>query len=94
MIQEALTNTRKHSGSPSATVRLTYGARALELEVLDDGPGRADQAHAGRTDTGQGLIGMRERAGLHGGHVRVGPRPGGGFAVHATLPLADPPAAP
>jgi signal transduction histidine kinase len=94
VIQEALTNTRKHSDSASATVRLTYGAGALELEVLDDGPTRADQPEDGRGGNGQGLIGMRERAALHGGHVRVGPRPEGGFAVQATFPLVELPAAP
>ena len=37
--------------------------------------------------TGHGLIGIRERAALHGGHLCAGPRAGGGFAVHAVFPL-------
>jgi signal transduction histidine kinase len=85
VIQEALTNTRKHSGGANATVRVRYGPATLEIEVLDDGTGRAER-QAGN-EGGLGLIGMRERASLHGGHLRAGPRPDGGFAVHATFPL-------
>jgi len=85
VIQEALTNTRKHSRATAASVRLRYGIAELEVEVLDDGPGwEAEQAGG---QVGHGLIGMRERAALHGGHLRAGPRPGGGFAVHASFPL-------
>ena len=87
VIQEALTNTRKHSGGATATVRVRYGPDALEVEVLDDGTGRAERP-VGR-EAGHGLMGMRERATLHGGHLRAGPRPDGGFAVHATFPLTQ-----
>jgi len=89
IIQEALTNTRKHSGATSATVRVSYRPASLEIEVLDNGPGEAEQPAA--SVAGHGLIGMRERATLHGGHLRAGPRPDGGFAVHATFPLNGPP---
>jgi signal transduction histidine kinase len=85
VIQEALTNTRKHSRATKASVRVEYGAVALEVEVIDDGPGRA-VAPAGNS-AGHGLIGMRERVALHGGHLRTGPRSDGGFAVNATFPL-------
>lgn len=64
-----------------------YGPTSLELDVLDDGGspiGRIDGDHVGH-----GLIGMRERASLHGGHLRAGPRPEGGFAVHASFPLIE-----
>jgi signal transduction histidine kinase len=81
VIQEALTNTRKHAAATSASVRVTYLPHALEVEVVDDGRGVAPLA--GR---GHGLIGMRERVALHGGHLRAGPRPQGGFGVHATFP--------
>ena len=54
------------------------------LEVLDDGRGNG---RSPGTVGGHGLMGMRERVGLHGGHLRVGRRPEGGFAVHATFPL-------
>ncbi|MEA2717242.1 MAG: hypothetical protein QOI99_1559 [Actinomycetota bacterium] len=85
VIQEALTNTRKHSGGGRAMVRVLYGPATLEVEVLDDG--RACRDGATHSEGGQGLIGMRERASLHGGHFRAGPRPEGGFAVHATFPV-------
>ena len=84
VVQEALTNALKHSSGRHATVTLEYGAAALEVEVVDDG-GTTAPAPAGTG--GHGLIGMRERVGLHGGHLRAGPRPHGGFAVHATFPL-------
>ena len=87
VIQEALTNTRKHSSGATASVRVRYGATTLEVEVLDEGAGRADVPGRG---SGLGLIGMRERATLHGGHLRAGPRPEGGFAVCATFPLNGP----
>ncbi len=85
IIQEALTNTRKHSGGTSAAVRVRYGADTLEVEVTDDGTDRS--VASGGPESGLGLMGMRERASLHGGHLRAGPRPGGGFAVLATFPL-------
>jgi signal transduction histidine kinase len=85
VVQEALTNARKHSGGTTATVRVGYRPTMLEIEVLDDGEGRAERPLP--NPGGHGLIGMRERVTLHGGHLRTGPRPQGGFAVHATFPL-------
>jgi signal transduction histidine kinase len=83
IIQEALTNSRKHSSGHNASVRISYGSTTLELEVLDDGsPGPATGAGAGH-----GLVGMRERAALHGGRVDAGPLAGGGYGVRATFPL-------
>lgn len=85
IIQEALTNVRKHSQASTASVGLQYRPTELEVEILDDGPAsEGDQAGGG---TGHGLIGMRERAELHDGHLCADPRPGGGFAVHAVFPL-------
>ena len=85
VIQEALTNTLKHSGGTRATVRLDYQPAALEIDVVDDGEDGAAQQ---RQETGGlGLIGMRERVGLHGGELRAGPREHGGFGVHASFPL-------
>jgi signal transduction histidine kinase len=85
VIQEALTNALKHSGGTTATVRLGYRPTVLEIEVRDDGDGRA--ATPPNDLGGHGLMGMRERAALHGGHLRAGAAPQGGFAVHATFPL-------
>jgi signal transduction histidine kinase len=82
IVQEGLTNTLKHAGPAHASVKLHYGERALELEVLDDGRGAK-----GANGDGFGLIGMRERAALYGGELDVGARPGGGYALRARLPL-------
>ncbi len=87
IVQESLTNVLKHAGPDTrAWVRLHWRDDALELSVLDDGRGAAagvaaDDGH------GQGLRGMRERAQLHRGRVEAGPRAGGGWRVHAVLPL-------
>jgi signal transduction histidine kinase len=83
IVQESLTNTRKHAGPvASASVVLRYSTDALVLAISDDGRGSA--AHDG---AGHGLTGMRERVAVYGGSVVAGPRPGGGFEVVATLPL-------
>jgi signal transduction histidine kinase len=88
LIQEALTNAMKHSGGTAAHVQVTYGAHAVDIAVCDNGTGRADpSADTDRGGSGHGLIGMRERVRLHGGHLRAGPLAEGGFAVHAHLPL-------
>jgi signal transduction histidine kinase len=84
IVQESLTNVLKHAGPNSrAWVRLSWLPQELELEVVDDGRG-AGAISSG--PGGQGLRGMHERAILHGGRLEAGPRPGGGFAVHALLP--------
>ncbi len=87
VVQEALTNVRKHAGpDPSVRVEVAVAGtgrdRAVELRVEDDGRGAAatDDGH------GLGLLGMRERVGVHGGTIEAGPRPGGGFAVSARIP--------
>jgi signal transduction histidine kinase len=83
IVQEALTNARRHAGPARAHVLLRYGIEALDLEVTDDGraaPTRSDGA-------GHGLIGMRERVALYDGTFEAGPRPEGGYAVRARLPL-------
>ncbi|WP_322920828.1 sensor histidine kinase [Nocardioides renjunii] len=83
IVQEALTNVRKHAG-PGATVRVRLAVgRAVEVEVRDDGRGAA----ADTDGHGLGLVGMRERAAVHGGTLEAGPAAGGGFAVSARLPL-------
>jgi signal transduction histidine kinase len=83
IVQEALTNVRKHAGpDASVQVRVSVGP-AVEVAVRDDGRGAA----AGSDSRGLGLVGMRERASVHGGTFEAGPAPGGGFAVSARLPL-------
>ncbi len=86
IVQEALTNVLRHAG-PAATahVRVSYGADALELEVTDNGTKRA--AAGAPSPKGHGITGMTERAVGLGGTLTAGPRPEGGFAVLARLPL-------
>jgi signal transduction histidine kinase len=90
IVQEALTNVRKHGGDGvSACVQLGFGDAALDLLIEDDGRGARHELYAqgGRDGLGQGLIGMRERIGMVGGTLAAGPRPGGGFRISAVLPL-------
>ncbi|MDH6142834.1 signal transduction histidine kinase [Kitasatospora sp. GP30] len=82
IIQEALTNTHKHAEAGAAVVRLETGASVLSVTVTDDGNGSG-----GGPGTGHGMIGMHERARSAGGTLHAGSRPGGGFRVHAELPL-------
>ncbi|WP_081952462.1 sensor histidine kinase [Kitasatospora phosalacinea] len=86
IVQEALTNTRKHGGPTRAAVRLTYHPDVLTVHVRDHGSGPAT-AHPPTERGGHGLIGMHERAALHGGTLTATPHPDGGFVVHAELPL-------
>jgi signal transduction histidine kinase len=87
IVQEALTNTLKHAGPVCARVAVRYGGGELELEISDDGaPGRARNSAA--IAGGHGLVGMRERVALYGGDLHADHRPGGGFVVRASLPLA------
>ena len=86
VVQEALTNVIKHAGRPAkADVRIAYRDGQMRVEVTDDGHG-ASLATVERT-TGHGLVGMKERVELYHGTLHVGPRPGGGFRVAATIPL-------
>ncbi|MFE0642353.1 sensor histidine kinase [Streptomyces sp. NPDC058877] len=97
VVQEALTNTRKHAaGGARVRVRLAYGAKHLTIEVHDDGAGRTtDRGPAAPGPSvrpsktpGYGLIGMRERVALLGGTLETGPDGTGGYRVTARLPAA------
>ncbi|GGT70707.1 sensor histidine kinase [Streptomyces lateritius] len=90
IVQEALTNSRKHGGPEvGASVRLVYFDDGLGLLVEDDGRGATQEMYedGGADGRGHGLIGMRERVGMVGGTLDAGPRPGGGFRISALLPL-------
>ncbi|MYR45397.1 sensor histidine kinase [Streptomyces sp. SID5910] len=90
IVQEALTNTRKHGGpNAGASVRLVYFDDGLGLLIEDDGKGAPHELYeeGGFDGQGHGLIGMRERIGMVGGTLDAGPRPGGGFRISALLPL-------
>ena len=82
VVQESLTNTRKHGGlAASAAVTLRYEPDGLTVEVTDDG-----MATPAGDGGGHGLAGMRERIEMYGGTVQAGPLPRGGFRVLARLP--------
>jgi signal transduction histidine kinase len=85
IVQEALTNTLKHAGPAHATVAVEYRLDAVHLRVTDDGRGVNGTA----ADGGHGLLGMRERVGVYGGSLTVGPMTGGGFRVEAVLPYGE-----
>lgn len=86
IVQEALTNVRKHAGTDHAGLTLDFRDHELHVVVVDDG--RADATTSARA--GYGLVGMRERVSVYGGMLETGRSPGGGFAVRATLPFRQP----
>lgn len=86
IVQEALTNTLKHGGPDvTAAVDLRVTTDSVRIQVDDDGRG-GTTADDGQ---GHGILGIRERIAVHDGVVDAGPRPGGGFRVHAVVPLAS-----
>jgi signal transduction histidine kinase len=85
VIQESLTNTRKHADCDTAVVRLGYAPGTLRLAVEDEG--KAVTQDSLRTPVGHGIVGMRERVAALGGRLSAGPRPEGGYRVLAELPL-------
>ncbi len=88
IVQEALTNSARHSGGTRATVRVSYSDGAAIVEVDDDGAGRlAGRPSARDGRPGNGIAGMTERAKALGGTLQAGPRPEGGFRVRAWLPV-------
>jgi signal transduction histidine kinase len=105
IVQEALTNARRHAAGAAVDVELRYGADTLRLRVRDNGPGPVGGAVAGFAasqddpggvtlpprDGGHGLLGMRERAFSVGGALYAGAAPGGGFLVEAVLPAEPDP---
>ena len=97
LVQEALTNVRKHAPGAAAEVSVLLGDGGVVVQVDNDGTagpaGPAGPAGAPAPD-GYGLAGMRERAALFGGTVTAGPRAGGGYRVRAVLPEATPGAEP
>jgi signal transduction histidine kinase len=82
IVQEALTNARRHAPGAAVDVELHYTGGALAVRVRDNGPGPPPGGPGG----GHGLAGMRERAAAVGGELRTAEAPGGGFLVAALLP--------
>jgi signal transduction histidine kinase len=85
IIQEALTNVRKHADTTRAVVHIGHRPEELRIIIENDSP-----AQPTATGDGHELVGMRERAVAVGGTLTARPKPGGGFRVVATLPLASP----
>ena len=92
IVQEALTNALKHAGPATAEVTVRRTVDAVHVSVVDCGRGAAAAVLDGGPP-GHGLIGMRERVALYGGTLEAGARPGGGYAVAATIPLEPAPRA-
>jgi signal transduction histidine kinase len=86
VVQESLTNVRRHSGARTAFVRVEYAGDDLRVTIDDDG-----DRGSGPVTAGNGIRGMTERAGGLGGTLRAARRPEGGFRVRAELPLRDVP---
>jgi signal transduction histidine kinase len=88
IVQEGLTNVMRHAQGAHATVRVAVRRRGVEVDVTNEGGGRATASSA--ITPGSGLIGMRERAAALGGAFEAGRISGGGFHVHVVLPLDEP----
>ncbi|MGW1407711.1 sensor histidine kinase [Streptomyces sp. NPDC002403] len=87
IVQEALTNVAKHAAPDSrCQVEVVANGRDVRIDITDDGGGRAPLT---KTTGGHGIVGMRERVAMYGGTLTTGPRPEGGFAVHASLPYEE-----
>jgi signal transduction histidine kinase len=86
IVQESLTNTRKHSSARRACVRLTYLTDRVDVEISDDGSATGDGLGGQR-----GIIGMRERVAIYGGSLDAGPAPASGYRVHASIPIGSTP---
>ncbi|HWG28625.1 sensor histidine kinase [Actinospica sp.] len=85
IVQESLTNIRKHAdGATAACVRLSRSDGAVDVEITDDGRPGGVRA----TDSGHGIVGMRERAAAYGGSIEAGPGPHG-WRVHARMYLDE-----
>jgi signal transduction histidine kinase len=89
IVQEALTNVRRHAPGAAVDVELAYTSDALRVRVRDNGPGPVPGGRP--SGAGHGLLGMRERVATLNGELWTGPAPGGGFLVDAVLPLPEEP---
>jgi signal transduction histidine kinase len=102
VVQESLTNVVRHAGASRAVVTVSHHRDQVVVEVTDDGRAGSGGVRGGRAaapggsgngdgvGSGQGIVGMRERAKALGGRLEAGPRPGGGFRVQASLPVGAP----
>jgi signal transduction histidine kinase len=86
IVQESLTNVRKHAVGAPARVTVAYDERSLGLTILN---GEGNDSHANGDGGGHGITGMRERVAIFGGTLAAGPHAGGGYEVHAVLPYDE-----
>jgi signal transduction histidine kinase len=89
ILQEALANVLRHAGPVPTRVAVHHGDDRLSLRIDNDAPppGQGERPPAARGPGGHGLVGMRERVSVYGGSLTVGPKPDGGFGVHAAFPI-------
>ena len=85
VVQEGLTNAMKHAAGARIRITIDYTPDAVHVEVSDTGGSPSGEADSG---SGRGLMLLRERLAVYGGTLKAGPRPIGGFRVHATIPVA------
>lgn len=90
VVQEALTNVHKHAPGGEVSVDVRYGPDAVTVAVVNSAPTVVADPALAASGSGRGLRGLRERVELLGGVLRAGPRPDGGFGVHAELPGGAP----
>jgi signal transduction histidine kinase len=88
IVQEALTNARRHAPGAAVDVELDYRSEALHVSVRDNGPGPSADSN-GAAPAGHGLTGMSERVAMVGGRLSSGPAPLSGFVVEAVLPTPE-----
>lgn len=88
VLQEGLSNARRHAPDAPVTARVAYDTDAVEVEVANPAPPE-DSAVPAEAGNGQGLAGMRERVALAGGTLAAGPTAEGGWRVHAALPATN-----
>ena len=90
IVQESLTNIRKHAPGASATVLVRYGGDRVRLTIRNTAATRSVDADLSGTGSGSGLLGLRQRVELVGGTLHAGPNGDGGFEVDAILPAYVP----
>ena len=90
IVQEGLTNARKHAPGARVTVRVRYRDAEVWVEVRNTAPTRPVDPALARSGSGLGLAGLRQRIELVGGSLRAGPAPMGGFKLEATMPAYVP----
>jgi signal transduction histidine kinase len=90
VVQESLTNARKHAPGAEVTVTMSYRPDGVTVRVANGAASRAPDGALARSGSGTGLFGLAQRVELTGGTLRTGPRPGGGYQVDAILPAYVP----